>query len=299
MSTTQAKQSFFTELRGPVGFESIYQGLPSTTPIILSDRPSGLDPDAEQQLGLLKNVYSQNGRVYPIVATGEGVSPYLIAGLPVPAMATALLWLPPLRSSPAVPNYQYQIIWRIRSFQTLRSKRRPFHGKNNKPGPSDSGKNNYLPPLGGPAWTGASQNRLPILAAEDTLTYAQAEPTVTGVAEQNLYWSNLVPIPLGKATATAPVLRSLDGTTVVSGQVGQGILPNPPSAPPTHTCTTTLCKGDEMCVLVSRPTSIDAPTWDFEGNDINVSRILGRGLLVSGAYIIIHAGVMVATGVSP
>jgi len=296
--TTQAKQSFFTELRGPEGFESLYQGQPCTTPIILSASESGLDPEADAQFGRLKQVYSQNGKQYPIVASGEGISPYLICGLPVPAMATALIWIPALEISVSNPAYQYQFIWRIRSFSTAGTKRRPFHSRNSRPGPEDSGQNNYVPALLTDAWNGASTIRFPILAAEDTLVYAQAEPTGGASAEANVYW--LRNTPHIESDYFPPIVRALDGTRVAYGQVSQGLIPDPTYGIPSHLPVTTMCKGDELCVLVSRPSGgAGAATWDFAGIDSSVSKIYGRGIDVNGAYVKINAGVMVATGVTP
>lgn len=296
--TTQAKQSFFTELRGPVGFESLYQGQSCTIPIILSTSLTGLDPDAEAQVGRLQQVYSQNGKQYPIVASGEGISPYLICGLPVPAMATALIWIPSLEVSISNPAYQYQFIWRIRSFRTAGQKRRPFHGRNSRPGPEDSGQNNYIPALGTAAWTGASALRYPILAAEDTLTYAQAEPAAGSSAEANVYWVRNSP-HIG-ADYVPPVVRALDGTKVAYGQVSQGIIPDPTYGVPSHFPITTMCKGDELCILVSRQAAGEgSANWNFNGIDASISTVYGRGVQVNGQYVQVNAGIMVATGVTP
>lgn len=295
--STQAKQSFFTELRGPVGFESLYQGQSCTIPIILSTSETGLDQDAGAQFGRLKQVYSQNGKQYPIVASGEGISPYLICGLPVPAMSTALIWIPALETSVSNPAYQYQFIWRIRSFKTAGSRRRPFHGRNSRPGPEDSGQNNYIPALGTAAWTGASALRYPILAAEDTLVYAQTEPTGGASAEANVYW--LRNTPHINSDYVPPFVQSIDGANFAYGQVSQGLLPNPTYGIPSHLPVTTMCKGDELCILVSRPAAGELSTWNFNGIDSSISSIYGRGILVNGAYVQINAGIMVATGVTP
>ncbi len=87
------------------GFETVYEGLPCTTPIAF---PGTLDPSAGK----------------------SGYDPNLLAGIPVPLGAKLTLWIPNIVYGPAsmVP-YTYQILWRLRNLQDFRdpARRAAYH----------------------------------------------------------------------------------------------------------------------------------------------------------------------------
>lgn len=295
---TQALSSIFAQLRGYDGFEEIYSGRSVAYPIPLSTKSNGLDPDAAEEYQKLLSGYRSNGGSFPIGGVnGNGYSPFLLAGLPVPLYSTVTAWLPPLNITANNPKYQYQFVWRMRNAQTALGKGIPFHGQNNGFGFRDSGENNFL--VGGPAgpaWLGTAQDRFQLIASEDSLLYAQTEPTGGAIADKNLYWVQTVP-----ASATQylpPLLPGFAAGQVAYGQISQGLVPDGTYGAPSHIPVTLRAMGDELIVMVNR-TAGAAANWNFATVDLAVSQVLGRGILIGSTYEKVNAGVLITTGVAP
>jgi hypothetical protein len=290
----------FTEMRCPVGFESLYQGIDADYPIVITPYADGLDPAASAQFSKLKSKFQEQAGAYPIVSDGSGISPFLIGGLPVPLLSTVMIYLPPLYLSTDNPRYKFQVVWRIRSLVTSEAPggvAQPFHGRNNEPGPTDTGENNFFSsPPGGPAWSGTSTRRFPIVACEDSITYPAVEPTGGAVAEENVYWVDRVPAT--NPDYKSPLLAGFTAGQAAYGQIAQGLTQNPTFVAPSHVPYPTMAKGDELVMMIWRESTDTAPNWDFAGVDAAVSQVLGRGVLIDGVYVPINAGVFVSTGVS-
>jgi len=283
------------ELRAPKGFEKIYQGVPCTTPIVLSTRMDGLDPRASLQFGKLNEAFRRNGGVYPINSDGSGVSPFLVAGFAVPMYASVTLLIPAVSSS---VNYKYAIYWRIRSFETAADEQNPFHGQNSEPGPTDDGSNKLNPPAGGAAWSGTSTQRFPIVASGDSLAYAQTEPgALDTYAEQNLYQVITVP---DQPYVPPPIFPGFSSGQVAYGDISQGLTQNPSvlDGVVRHIPIITRAFGDEMVVTVFRDSVDGAPNWNFNvgGLDDNFPTFYGQGNERTGAT---GKGILVFTGVAP
>ena len=296
---SKAQASMFTELRAPKGFTSLYQGLSADIPIVLSAFPSGLDPRAEEQFSRLKNEFSKNGGTYPINTDGKGISPFLVAGTPVPLFSSVLLVIPAINAGgDSTPAYRYALYWRIRSFATAASARNPFHGRNSTLGPTDDGQNRFDPPIGGPAWSGTAIQRFPIISGGDSLMYAQTEPTVTDAyALQNNYQVITVP---DQPYVAPPRFRGFTSSQQALGEVSQGLTQNPSflTGAPKHVPTITRSFGDELVVLVFRESTDAAPNWDFEsaGVDADFPIFYGEGRLRDGVKSL---GMLVSTGLAP
>lgn len=300
MSKTQAQASMFVELRAPKGFQEIYQGLSADIPIVLSATEDGLDPRASQHLSLLKNEFSKNGGTFPINdAKGNGISPFLVAGIPVPLFSSVLLVIPAINAGgDSTPPYRYALYWRIRTFATAANERNPFHGTNTRLGPTDNGQNRFDPPIGGPAWSGSSIQRFPIIASGDSLMYAQTEPTaIDAYALQNNYQVITVP---DQPYVAPPRFRGFTSTQQALGEVSQGLTQNPNflTGAPKHVPMITRSFGDELVVLVFRESTDASPNWDFEnaGVDADFPIFYGDGRSRDGVKSL---GLLVSTGVAP
>ena len=286
----------FEELRGPKGFEALYQGRPCTTPIVLSTSQTGLDPQANQQYEKLKQAYSRNGRVFPIASDGNGISPFLIAGLSVPIFSSVLILIPGVSLS--VGNYKYVIAWRVRSFQAESRQQEPFNGRLVTNGPPDNGQGRLSPPPAGAAWTGTSQDRLPIPAGADSMVYAQTEPTAPDtLADQVAYQ---VITDLKAPYVPPPVFAGFASGQIAYGEMTQGLLANPgiTDSLVSHVPIMTRSLGNELCVLVYREAIGELDTWNFEagGVDVNIPTYYGAGNPRTGSR---SAGILVNTGVAP
>lgn len=289
--------SMFTELRGPEGFEGWYQGEVVDSPIPLTPLADGLEERAAQMRSTLKAAAGQTPS-YPISANGNGIDPFLVAGVPTPLGSTVLLWLPQLNINSESLQYNFRLIWRIRNFEQLLATRKPFHGRNNDDGPSDDGSNRFTPAIGGAAWSAAAGVRLPIVCAQETIIYAQTEPAQGVVAPQNAYSTRYVVD--SDLDFEPPIFPGFSSGQLVNAMVSQGLGANPAYGSPTHSVIPVMAKGDELVVLLSRAsTGVLDNTWDFTGADSLVSYYLGRGYPVGTEYIKMPLGVYVATGVSP
>lgn len=301
--TTQARASMFRQLRGPKGFEALYQGKSVIYPIAITPTETGLDPLATEQYQRAQAAYAQNGGAYPFSVNGEGTSPWLVAGVSVPMNATATVWFPVLTLGANGINYRLQLIWRIRSQSTAQSVTGdliPYHGTADNPGPTDDGSNNFFSGgPAGPAWSGDSALlRYPILAAQETMLYPQVEPTTQVLAQANAWGS--VTVPQRNDAYQPPLFPGFAAGEIAYGEIVQGLEQDPSFMGPTHVVQELKCRGDELVILLNRDATDDDPTWDFSssGVDALVSRYLGQGLLGNGRVIPINAGVMIATGVS-
>lgn len=301
MSKTQAQASMFTELRAPNGFESIYQGVSATTPVVLSPRSTGLDQLAEDQLSKLKNAYRTTG-AFPIASDGNGISPYLVAGVPVPMLSTVTLLIPGVTPGVATDpptRYRYALVWRMRTFATAAAGNKPFHGKNSSLGLPDDGSNKFSPMTGGPAWSGTSVDRYPIVAAGDSMDYVQTEPSSTGTLAEEVIFETLTVID--PPSLARPIFPGFYSGQVAYGDVSQGITENPSAASSAvrHVAVTRRAYGDELVVLVYRnAVSEFSLGWDFTpgGADASFLEFYGQGNTRTGQR---NAGLFVSTGVAP
>ncbi len=295
MSTTQARVTMSRELRAPFGFTSLYQGVACTTPIVLSTTKDGLDPRASLQLGILKEGFRRNGGTYPIAADGSGVSPFLVAGLPVPMYSSVTLLIPGISG---VVNYKYVLYWRVRTFETAAEVQDPFHGVNSEPGPTDNGSGKIQPPPGGPIWSGTSTKRFPLIAAGDSLMYAQDEPSgLETYAEQNLYQVITV---LERPVIPPPIFPGFTSAQTAYGDISQGLTQDPTNTTGAvrHIPMITRAFGDEMIVMAFREAIDGAPNWNFNagGADEDFPIFYGPGRSRDGVK---SKGILVFTGVAP
>lgn len=290
----------FSELLAPVGFQSLYQGQPANRPIVLSTSVTGLDEKASAQLSALKNIYSRT-KTFPISSNGNGVSPFLVAGLPVPLFATVNLHIPGVNPGSATDpplRYKYVLIWRTRSFATAAGGGNPFHGRNSSLGQSDDGSLKFSPPIGGPAWSGTSVNRFPIIASGDSMDYVQAEPSATGTSAEDILYETITAID--PPQILAPIFPGFVQGQLAYGDVSQGITQNPSASQSVvrHVTVTRRAYGDELVVLVYRNSDENTLNWNFEagGADENFPTFYGTGNVRDGTR---SAGLLVSTGVAP
>lgn len=196
-------------------------------------------------------------------------------------------------------TYKYVIYWRVRSFETAAGDRVPFHGDNSEPGPTDDGSNKLSPPAGGAAWSGTSTARFPIVAAGDSLMYAQTEPGVLDTyAEQNLYQVITVP---DQPYVPPPIFPGFSAAQIAYGDISQGLTQNPSvlNGVVRHIPVITRAFGDEMVVMVFRePAGELFANWDFGpgGADVEFPTFYGQGQARTGAT---GKGILVFTGVAP
>lgn len=266
-----AAASMTTELRAPLGFENLYQGVTCDTPIILSPSSSGLDPGAEATFSALKNEFNKT-KSYPINSDAEnGIGPFLIAGTPVPMYSSVCLQIPAILATKGdsfVP-YVYRIIWRVRTYATSqRGNGSPFHGRNSSPGPSFNGQGQVFNPApGGAVWSGKCQTRLPVYGADNSIVYAQTEPTTQDAAFQNVYTSLSRVIKVNQETNDKlPILPAFESGQYARADITQGFS-STVGGHVSHISYLERSLGDELCVLVWREPTGEDDTWDFGGSD--------------------------------
>jgi len=253
-------------LRGPKNFEDWYQGKTINYPLVLVDQsqtPDGLDPISTQAWGKLSNEARENGGVPPpggYANNTTGFDPYLCAGVPVPLGARCLLWLPFYGPDQQTlgSEFQYSLIWRLRSASTYRQLRKPFHLV------SDRGYDSGDPAL----YANNARLRRLVPSCRETIAFQQAEP---GVGSATNYYGdakqNLWPVAIkthtewgadlnGTTRLRGPLIRNFesptDYSTAVEGYYEQGILDQgtPDSHTTTFVCYETRCKGDELVIAV-------------------------------------------------
>ena len=287
------------ELKAPVGFETLYQGRSCDIPIILSTSRTGMDPQAEKTFSALKNEFNKT-KSYPIQSDfSNGIGPFLVAGTPVPMFASISLHIPAilaLKGEEYVP-YVYRIAWRVRTFATsVSGNGSAFHARNSSLGPDYNGAGQVFNPAPGVPWSGKCSARLPIYAADNSIVYAQTEPTTNDAAFQNVYASYSRPIRVdGLTTNNLPLLPAFESGQYATGEITQGFS-STVGGKIGHVTYLERSLGDEMVVLVYRePTSVD-DTWDFGGSDFlftnfySFDKTAGRGR---------NYGLLVNTGVAP
>lgn len=293
-----ARASMGTELRAPKGFADIYQGQSCDVPVILSPSESGMDPQAEKTFAALKNEYNKT-KTFPIPSDfSNGISPFLIAGTPVPMFASVALHIPCVLADKGETQqpYIYRLIWRVRTFATsVASNGGPFHVRNAKDGPSYNGDGQLQNPLVGPAWSGACTRRLPIYGADNSLVYAQTEPTTNDASFQNVYASYSRPIKVdASGNSKKPILPAFVAGQYALADVVQGFRETI-SENVDHVTYLERSMGDELCVLVYREPSGPADVWDFTDDDSAFLRYYSRDLTSRNR----NYGLLVNTGVAP
>ena len=314
--TVDARASMFDQLRGYDGFESVYQGKPVAHPIVLSPRPSGIDAVAETPNKQFLDAMAA-GQAFPVGTVGAsttGLDPYLVAGLPVPMFSTVLLYLPLIAAARArglFTPYQFRIYWRMRSFETQRNNSpQPFHGRNSSFGPDNNGRFATDPAVNNGIYTENLAKRYPMIVACEPIRYIQAEPTNDARGPGVSHLRQSLTMTFGDASDIASPLfptfvDTLGITRTPYGQMGQGLVGASPLVGfPSHIVQTTMAKGDEMFITVTRDEDSDLgeDPWDFSpsGPDYALSAFLGRGIaLGDGIYQRVDAGVFVSTGLAP
>lgn len=280
---SDAQYGFFKVLRGYENFEDIYQGLTVDANVIpLGTTKLGLDPEAADLLGKLRADYRAQG-AYPVDAPGNGISPFLMEGVPVPIGSTLKLWLPRITfaASRSTTRYFYLIAWRIRSAQAYeRNQRSQFHSPFDGAGPSDDGSNDMDDSLGGAKLGSLASARRIMYSGWTSSRYAQTEPTSTGdFATQRVYPTKYT------VDLSTPIYRTsypgIASGTVSYGNFSQGIYTDPTYADiaPFFDILNVPCEGDELLICLGRENDGEAySTWDFTDatQDQIVSRMFGR-----------------------
>lgn len=222
-------------LRPFAGFEAIYQGVVSTTPLLFSEYVTGTAADATD---------AEAGR--------NGISTKLVKGISVPLGARVQIWLPSVLNREQ-SDYSWQIVWRLRSPGDAQQQQVPFHLRSQSYGATDT-----IPATGGP--------RIILPAAYETLIYPATEPlTANGRASSNLRIDEISPradsLPL-------PLLPGALGT----GYYQQGVLDPLGTLPfgayggvPSYNSFFTNAKGDELILGVHRASG--GAAWGFGGGD--------------------------------
>ncbi len=297
---SEARVSMATELRAPKGFAALYQDKSCDIPVILSASESGMDPQAERMFAALRNEYNKN-KSFPIASNfSNGVSPFLIAGTPVPMYSSVSLHIPAIVADKGETQqpYIYRLIWRVRTFATsVASNGAPFHARNSSPGPSYNGDGQLFNPIVGPAWSGDCTKRLPIYGAENSIVYAQTEPTTNDAAFQKVYASYSLPIKVQASGNTQkPLLPAFVPGQYAQADIVQGFRETI-SEGVDHIAYLERALGDELCVLVYREPSGPADVWDFTDEDSAFLLYYSRDF-TSGQRNR-NYGLLVNTGVAP
>lgn len=261
-------------LRPFSGFESVYQGQPASTPLMLSevvDPPGGAPLDSAAAV------------------RDAGYSPRLVRGLDVPIGSRVLVWLPKIAASlvgppPTDVRYEWTFIWRLRNVYDYRNYRTPYHFPKQAAGAPETGPS-----------AGA---RVIIPAAVQTLPYSQSpEPAgATASVSTNLRQEA---VTTGAPVISAPLLPG-GGTGVIQQGLGD---PNvfAAIARPIYQLHEVQACGDELLIALTRATSPTA-NWDFNTpllNDWQVRLYLGDPSGVAGFQTLPDVGVYVMTGSAP
>ncbi len=283
-------------LRPFPNFERTYQGQEITIPIAF---PGTLDVNA--------------GRL--------GVSPYLLAGIPVPLGGKVQLWFPAVvghaGEGPNVFDYKYMLIWRLRNIGDLErsSGQQPYHLRKEGAGAPDT----YLAP--------ASPRRVVFPAATETVVYQQAEPsavapliTAPGAGLGNLR-TDAIDVPSDQAddlsvfpTAALPFLPPGSpsfanqfpigsSNTTPLGAYQQGVLDPAQSNLAPYALFRpyfTVAKGDELLIICFRNNSTETTTtWDFATVDREFSNLYGTDAYGTPHPPTEDLGIYVFTGSNP
>jgi|GEM_PF-1930246 len=274
-STVLADAQFGTAriLRPYNGFESVYQGQPASTPIMLSevvDPPGGdpLDPSASTR--------------------DTGYSPRLVRGLDVPMGSRVLVWLPQISALVTAPStiarYHWTFIWRMRNVYDYRNARTPYHFPKQAAGAGETGTD------AGP--------RVIIPAATQTLPYSEAPEPAGATSNVSTNLRNEA-VTTGATPLASPLLPG--GLT---GIIQQGLGdPNifPAISRPIYQLHEVQACGDELLIGLTRATDVTA-NWDFNTpllNDWQVRLYLGDPTAFPPAIQIPDVGVYVMAGSAP
>lgn len=267
-----AEYSIAHVLRGYVNFEDVYQGEQTSTPVMLSPEPSGRDPEAQVSYDKLAAQYRANGGFGGgLTAADNGVSPFLVAGLPVPFGSMVTLLLPNLAgdNNLSPPPITYHVIWRMRSVSQFIQKRAPYHMAFDGVGQPDDGSQD-VQPIGGVKFAGSSAVRKLIIASTEMIRYPQSAPASPDQwAEETMWGAGLV------TQTTDPVDRPLFpgfGGQLAIGDVQQGYIMNGQGNFPVYVPYETRAMGDELLIAVT----MDSGTWDFDTTNYIVSLLFGR-----------------------
>ncbi len=297
---SEARVSMATELRAPKGFAALYEGRSCDIPVVLSPYASGLDPQAEKTLAALKNEYNKN-KSYPIQSNFEnGVGPFLIGGVPVPMYSSVALHVPSILAlvADAYRPYTYVLIWRVRTFATSVSGNGvPFHARNSSPGPNFDGQGQVVNPApGGAVWSGKCQTRFPIYAANNSIVYAQSEPTTNDAAFQNVYASFSRVIRVDSQTNTElPLFNAFEPGQYATGEITQGFS-STVAGKCSHITYLERAMGDELCVLVYREPAAEGDSWNFGGTDASFLNFYSQDIASNRGR---NYGILVNTGAAP
>lgn len=269
---TLANQVTGTIMRPFAGFESVYQGVDGTVPIVF---PGTLDDEA--------------GKI-------AGISPYLLKGVPCPLGGKALIWLPAVTQAvtidaiPFTVDYGYVLHWRMRNVgdfnrdsEAARIVLRNYHLSEQGFAAEDS----LLAPNG-------PVPQLLVPSATETILFEQPEPSVVpfdastpGAGVGNLRTQGIgVPsdgsegggtnglplLPPNAAPNFANAYPIGSGSTTPLGIFEQGVA-DPAlyeQAPfSIYRPYFTVCKGDELLIACARrpflTATIPVPVWDFSG----------------------------------
>jgi hypothetical protein len=289
-----------TILRPFAGFEAVYEGKSTTTPIVF---PGTLDKDAGT----------------------KGFSPYLLAGIPAPLGAKCCLWLPAVAQlvdieGADIPiDYGYVIHWRLRNvgdFNRSFDKRRepqPFHLSDQNFAAQDT----LLDPT--------PPDRFLLPSATETIIFEQLEPTgafgpsTPGAGVGNLRTQAIaVPsdatdlsvtlgLPFLPPGSPAPPFASAyppgSGSTTPLGAFQQGVVdPANFSQAPYSIFRPyfTIAKGDEMMIAVTRRPvgALNAP-WSFSTIDALFSNVYGTNVAGPTHKPFENLGIYVFFGTNP
>jgi hypothetical protein len=232
-------------------FENVYEGESAAQPLYLFPEGSNIDPLAQ-----------------------DGVSGYdsqLARGLPVPFGARLVLWLPNITyaDGPSTLGYEWVLIWRLRNVFDYRQRRKPYHFPRDQGAVDTSGA--------------TAENRVPIPAAYNTITYIQAEPlTQPGRAVNNIHAEDL------EASA-----NKLAGPLLAGGgvqPVQQGIFDPATIADaerPSFLTHDVQAIGDELLIALRRSDASIAD-WAFGGTDEAVADFFTESEN-SGVYVMAGA----------
>ena len=277
---SEAEFSFFETLRGYTDFEDVYQGAPCTNPIVLSTQASGLDPAA---LIAYQRQVAQFAQGASTASAGDGISPFLVAGMPVPLGSLVCFYLPFLATAGEVPNgtHRYAIAWRLRSAQHFQDTGDPFHSRNDNFGPDDNGGSD-VQPFGPAKFSGPALARKIVPVCWENVRYVNPAPTFSQVmadlAREDMFAASFA--PAGYAIIDSPLYKAYSPTTVGLGNISQGLVPNPGSLgiAPQWQPLFPQAKGDECVLLVYRQPNPGpfGSVWDFNGEDLSVSGFFGR-----------------------
>lgn len=224
------------------GFERVYQGKPARTPIAF---PGELDLYAKKKL--------------------PGYDPDLLAGFPVPMGARVRLWIPLTISGGATaPNYQYQIVWRLRTINDF------LKGQGSGQVDATQEYPNYhigTGPLGQPETIDSSTKlqRYFLPGGMQTSAFLQPQPTAPNAGQAGVVQlQGQVLQPIASAAWVPPLTPA--GR---DGAWQQGVYPdlNALATSPTFVMYELDAQGDQLAIFATRIGADEDTAWDFTVNE--------------------------------